>query len=562
MPNHWWRNAVIYQIYPRSFQDSDGDGVGDLRGICRRLEYVRDLGADAIWVCPFVRSPMKDFGYDVSDFCAVEPMFGTLADFDALVARAHQLGLRVLIDQVWNHTSDQHAWFIESRSSRDNTKADWYVWADPRDDGSPPNNWLSIFGGVAWTWEPRRCQYYLHNFLSVQPDLNFHHPDVRAATLDNVRFWLERGVDGFRLDAINFCFHDRQLRDNPARPPRVARPAGAGSSDPYFDFINRGTVSRPETWPLLREVRELMDAYPGTVTLGEISSTEDSLATAADAVRGDQRLHTAYNASLVSEEPFTAGGLRHLIARVGELFDQPHVCWTFGTHDFPRLKGRWAAHGRHAAETEARLDRMLATLLLTLPGSCCLYQGDELGLTQAQLSFDQLRDPYGIANYPQILGRDGCRTPMPWTDEAPGGGFTQASEPWLPIAAEHLPLAASRQQGAPGSLLRAWRRLLAWRRSQPALKETRLALIEADEPLLMFERGDRDRLLCIFNLSPHAVHCQLPDGYRLPTDGDASETLPRAHAPAQQHDSQANIALPAFGYAALRRERVSAAAEC
>ncbi|MCF7220649.1 alpha-glucosidase [Marilutibacter chinensis] len=523
---NWWRHAVIYQIYPRSFADANGDGIGDLAGIRRRLGYVRELGADAVWICPFVRSPMKDFGYDVSDYRDVEPVFGSLDDFDALVSHAHSLGLRVLIDQVWNHTSDQHSWFLESRASRDNPKADWYVWADPAPDGGPPNNWRATFGGSAWAWDGTRHQYYLHNFLVEQPDLNWYNPGVRAALIEVGRFWLDRGVDGFRLDVANFFAHDRSLADNPRRPADLARPAGAARDDPYFDFINRGTVSRPETWEMLGEVRALMDAYPGTVALGEISSAEDSLASAAEAVRGRDRLHTAYNASLVSDEPFTADGLRRLLDQMLASFEAPHLCWTFGTHDFPRLKGRWALHRRHDDDTEARLDRLLATLLLVLPGSCCLYQGDELGLTQAQLGFEQLRDPYGIANYPQILGRDGCRTPMPWTDAHPGAGFTDADEPWLPIAAEHLPLAVSRQQADPASLLNAWKRLLAWRRAQPALREDRLQPVDAAATVLAFERGERNRMLCVFNLSHEAAVHRLPGGWKMDPEASNLATLP------------------------------------
>ncbi|MDT0498742.1 alpha glucosidase [Algiphilus sp. W345] len=502
MTTDWWRDAVIYQIYPRSFRDSNGDGIGDLNGIRERLGYLAELGADAIWICPFVQSPMRDFGYDVSDFQAIEPMFGTMDDFDALVREAHMLGLRVIMDQVWNHTSDEHEWFVESRSSRDNPKADWYVWADASPDGGPPNNWRATFGGSAWTWDPLRGQYYLHNFLSEQPDLNFYKREVRAALNEVARFWLDRGVDGFRLDVVNFYTHDRSLRDNPRRPADVPRPAGAGPRDRYFDYINRGTVSRPETLDLLGELRSLMDSYPGTFTLGEISSAEDTLASAADFVRGNRRLHTAYNASLISHEPFTQQTMSELLQRVVELFEDHRICWTFGTHDFPRLKGRWAQHRRHDEETEHRLDRLLAAMLVCLPGSCCIYQGDELGLPQAQLSFEQLRDPYGIANYPEILGRDGCRTPMPWCAEADTAGFSDGDQSWLPIPAEHLPLAVDRQQQNPGSLLNAYRHFLHWRKTQPGLRSGALSLIGSPPPVLMFERGrHEERLLCVFNLS-------------------------------------------------------------
>ncbi len=507
----WWRNAVIYQIYPRSFFDADGDGIGDLEGIRRKLDYVAGLGADAVWICPFVRSPMRDFGYDVADFNAVEPMFGTLDDFRALIADAHALGLKVITDQVWNHTSDQHPWFRESRSDRTNAKADWYVWADPAPDGGPPNNWRATFGGSAWTFDEARRQYYLHNFLSEQPDLNWYNPAVRAALLDVGRFWLDLGVDGFRLDVVNFYTHDRSLRNNLRRPSDLPRPSGAAPNDPYFDFINDGNVSRPETLPLLAEVRTLMDEYPGCFTLGEISSAEDALATAAEFVRGDRRLHSVYNASLISHEPFTRDGLAHLIRRVETLFDDFRLCWTFGTHDFPRLKGRWSGHRSHDDAAEHRRDRLLAALLVCLPGSCCIYQGDELGLTQATLSFDQLRDPYGIANYPEIMGRDGCRTPIPWDDRAISAGFSDHDAPWLPIPANHLPLAVNVQESHPQSLLNVYRHFLNWRREQPALVGGfEWPRLHADDSVLVFDRTcERQQLRCTFNLAPTRAHVQL-----------------------------------------------------
>ncbi|MES2663666.1 MAG: alpha-amylase family glycosyl hydrolase [Pseudomonadota bacterium] len=510
----WWQDAVIYQIYPRSFQDSDADGIGDLNGIRQRLPYVAKLGVDGIWICPFVRSPMRDFGYDVSDFCAIEPLFGTLADFDALVQEAHNLGLRVLMDQVWNHTSDEHPWFIESRSSKDNSKSDWYVWADAHQDGGPPNNWRATFGGSAWEWDPTRHQYFLHNFLAQQPDLNWYNPDVRKAMVDIGRFWLDRGVDGFRLDVANFYAHDRTLKDNPIRPSDQPRPAGAALKDPYFDFINEGTVCRPETLNMLKDIRLLMNEYPNTVALGEVSSAEDSLLAAADYIAGDHRLHLAYNASLISYEPFTARGLHTLFEHIIELFPQARLCWTFGTHDFPRLRGRWANHGRHSEEIEAQLDRLLPSLLIGLPGSCCIYQGDELGLTQTQLNFEQLRDPYGIANYPEILGRDGCRTPMPWSEHANQGGFSDARTAWLPLPAEHLHLAVELQESDPNSLLIAYRNLIRWRRLQPALHGGGFHLYPLEPPLLQFERGEGEQsILCVYNFSTSPHHHQIPHNH-------------------------------------------------
>ena len=279
---------MIYQIYPRSFLDTDGDGVGDLPGILARLDYIAALGVDAIWISPFFKSPMADFGYDIADYRDVDPLFGTLDDFDRLLEKAHALGLKVMIDQVLSHCSDQHAWFRESRASRDNPKADWFVWADAKPDGSPPNNWLSLFGGVAWQWEPRRGQYYLHNFLPSQPDLNFHNPEVQAATLDNVKFWLDRGVDGLRLDAINFCFHDTLLRDNPPKPKdkRVGR--GFSPDNPYAYQYHWYNNTRPENLPFLESLRALLDRYPGATTLGEISSEEISPSAAASGYRSSK----------------------------------------------------------------------------------------------------------------------------------------------------------------------------------------------------------------------------------------------------------------------------------
>lgn len=514
----WWRHAVIYQIYPRSFMDSNGDGVGDLQGIRQKLDYIVSLGVDAIWVCPFVMSPMRDFGYDVSDFIAVDPMFGSIEDFVSLVADAHAAGLKLITDQVWNHTSDQHPWFEQSRLDAVNEKADWYVWADPAEDGGPPNNWRATFGGSAWTFDERRHQYYLHNFLREQPDLNWYNPRVRAALMDVGRFWLDLGVDGFRLDVVNFYAHDRSLRNNPPRPADQPRPAGASLADTYFDYINSGTVSRPETLLFLGEIRDMLDQYPGRFALGEISSAEDALAVAADFVQGRRRLHSVYNASLVTYEPFSKDGLESLIRRATTLIDDHRLCWTFGTHDFPRLKGRWSGRSFSDEAAEHRLDRLLIALLVCLPGSCCIYQGDELGLTQASLSFEQLRDPYGIANYPHIMGRDGCRTPIPWNDASPSAGFSDNEICWLPVPAHHLMLSVSRQEAHDESLLQAYRHFLRWRRAQSALKGSfQWATSAHPHRMLVFDRfDDEQHLRCVFNLDTHDAQINFDEpGWRL-----------------------------------------------
>ncbi len=499
--NRWWRGAVIYQIYPRSFQDSDGDGVGDLPGIIERLDYVAGLGVDAIWVSPFYKSPMADFGYDVSDFRAVDPMFGTLGDFDRLVSEAHRRGLKVMIDQVLSHTSSEHPWFLASRESRDNPKSDWYVWADPKEDGSPPNNWQAIFGGPAWRWEPRRRQYYLHNFLDAQPDLNFHNPEVPAAMLENLRFWLDRGVDGLRLDAITFCYHDRLLRDNPPKPENERTGRGFSPDNPYAYQYHWYNNAQPENLAFLERVRRLLDDYPDVVSLGEISS-EDSLATMAEYV-GEKRLHMAYSFELLTDE----NGAAHIRNTVDTLERQmPHgwPCWTLSNHDVARVLTRWG--GEHASP---HLATLLSAMVCSLRGSVCVYQGEELGLPEAGVPYEALRDPFGIAFWPNFKGRDGCRTPMPWRN-SPDGGFSTGT-PWLPVPPEHLPLAVACQDDDPGSPLNGLRRFLRWRREQPALRWGEIRFITLPEPVLAFTRRlNGQTVLAVFNLGRKPQRVELP----------------------------------------------------
>ncbi|MBA2079889.1 MAG: alpha-glucosidase [Rhodanobacter sp. 68-29] len=497
----WWRGAVIYQIYPRSFLDTDGDGVGDLPGIIERLDYVAGLGVDAIWVAPFFRSPMADFGYDIADPRDVDPLFGTLADFDALLAKAHRLGLKVMIDQVLSHTSTEHEWFKESRQSRDNPKADWYVWADAREDGGPPNNWLSLFGGSAWQWEPRRGQYYLHNFLAAQPDLDFHRPEVRAAVLDDLRFWLDRGVDGFRLDSINFCFHDALLRDNPPKPKAARTGRGFSADNPYAFQYHWYNNTRPENLAFLQDLRALMDRYPGSTALGEISS-EDSLATMAEYTSG-HRLHMGYSFELLTDD-FSAAYIRDTVRAQEAKMTEGWPCWAISNHDVERVLSRWGnGHG------SAAMANQLTALVCSLRGSVCVYQGEELGLTEVELPYEALRDPYGIAFWPEFKGRDGCRTPMPW-DDGEHAGFSSAT-PWLPVPPEHRALNAARQQRDPASALSGYRRFLDWRRGQSALRHGSIRFLDTAEPVLAFVRelGD-ESVLVVFNLSAAAVELALP----------------------------------------------------
>jgi len=506
---NWWRGAVIYQIYPRSFLDTNGDGVGDLPGIEAQLDYVASLGVDAIWISPFFKSPMADFGYDIADYRDVDPLFGTLDDFDRLLAKAHSLGIRVMIDQVLSHTSIEHAWFKESRESRDNPKADWYVWADAKPDGTPPNNWMSLFGGVAWQWEPRRQQYFLHNFLASQPDLNFHNPAVQAATLDNVKFWLDRGVDGLRLDAINFCFHDTQLRDNPAKPLELRTGRGFSPDNPYAFQYHWHNNTQPENIAFLEELRALLDRYPGATTLGEISS-EDSLATMAEYVN-ERRLHMGYSFELLTDDS-SAAYIRGTVENLEAKMHEGWPCWAISNHDVQRAVTRWNAGGAYDAD----LARQLVALVCSLRGSVCLYQGEELGLTEADVPFESLQDPYGITFWPTFKGRDGCRTPMPWNGEA-NGGFS-AARPWLPVPTEHGELSVAAQDSRADSVLNGVRHLMQWRKSHPALVTGDIAFLDADEPVLAFtRRSAEESLLVVFNLSAKPQTWRMPTALGSPT---------------------------------------------
>ena len=493
--DEWWRGAVIYQVYPRSFQDTNGDGIGDLPGITQRLEHIAALGVDAVWISPFFKSPMADYGYDVEDYRQVDPLFGTLEDFDALLRRAHELGLKVMIDMVMSHTSNRHPWFLESRSSRDNHRADWYVWADARPDGTPPNNWLSIFGGVAWQWEPRRGQYYLHNFLIEQPDLNHHNPAVVAAQLDEAEFWLERGIDGIRLDAIDFAMHDPALRDNPARPAGEPVAHGLRAGTPYARQVHIHDKAHPDILPkLLGPLRQLADRY-GVALLGELSG-DGQLERAADYTRGGRGLHFTYTFDLLSC-PFSPRGLRTVLEELEASIEDGWPCWSFANHDVIRPLTRFG--GEHAS---GELAKLLPALLTSLRGSICLYQGDELGLPEAELAFADLKDPVGITFWPESKGRDGARTPMPWSADRPHGGFSEA-RPWLPIPVNHLELAVDRQAVDPNSVLAQTRRFLRWRKEQPALRTGTKRFLEAPEPILLFVRSDAAQtLLCAFNLGP------------------------------------------------------------
>ena len=490
---HWWQTAVIYQVYPRSFQDTDGDGVGDLNGITERLPYLAELGVDAVWLSPVFVSPMDDFGYDISDHCAIDPLFGTLDDFDALVARAHKLGLKVILDFVPNHTSDRHPWFAQSRAARDSAKRDWYIWRDPAPDGGPPNNWLSEFGGSAWEYDAASGQYYYHAFLREQPDLNWRNRQVRAAMHDVMRFWLGRGVDGFRVDVIWHLIKDAEFRDNPPNPEfRDGQPD-------YRRLRHIYSCDRPEVHEVVEGLRRVIDEFPERVLIGEIYLPLERVVTYYG--RDLAGAHLPFNFSLL-ETPWRARAIAALIDRYeGLLPIGAWPNWVLGNHDRPRLESRIGA-------AQARVAAML---LLTLRGTPTLYYGDEIGMRQVAIPADRVRDPWEL-NVPGLgLGRDGCRTPMPW-DGGPFAGFS-AVEPWLPLADDFATVNVAVESADPGSLLSLYRRLIAIRRGSAALThgDYRPLADTGPKDVLAYERtAGGERLLVALNFGGDSANLTLP----------------------------------------------------
>lgn len=496
----WWRGAVVYQVYPRSYLDTNSDGIGDLPGITRKLDYIARLGVEAIWISPFFRSPMRDFGYDVSDFCDVDPIFGTLSDFDHLLTEAHRRGLKVIIDQVYAHTSDDHAWFAASRQSRDNPYADWYVWRDPKPDGSPPNNWQSVFGGAAWTWDARRQQYYMHNFLTSQPQLNVHNPVVQDALVATAKFWLDRGVDGFRLDAINFAMFDPDFRDNPPWPVEgrtITRP---------FDLQHHiHNQSHPDIPVFMERIRTLANSYGAIFTVAEVPGP-DPLPEMRAFTAGDARLSSAYSFDFLYAQKLSTRRVKASQGNWAGPFSEGWPSWAFSNHDAPRCISRWCPPG---GDMQA-FARLTNALLLCLRGNPILYQGEELGLPQAEVAFEDLQDPEAIANWPRTLGRDGARTPMPWTRGNTFAGFSEA-KPWLPLGQGHAGLAAEVQEADPDSVLNFTRAMLQVRRQSEALRLGSVDFPDVPEPLLAIRRkAGGEEVLCLFNLG--VAGADLPSG--------------------------------------------------
>jgi alpha-glucosidase len=478
----WWKRGIVYQIYPRSFQDSNGDGVGDLKGICERLDYLAWLGVDAVWISPIYPSPMADFGYDVSDYCGVDPIFGTMADFDNLVHAAHEKGLKLILDFVPNHSSEQHPWFVESRSSRNNPKRDWYIWRDPKPDGSPPNNWLANFGGPAWTFDERTGQYYLHSFLKEQPDLNWRNPEVRQAMYDALRFWLNRGVDGFRVDVIWLLIKDAEFRDNPPNPayqpnhPNVQR------------LLQLHSADQPEVHEVIAEMRRVLDQFEDRVLIGEIYLPLERLVTyygqnldGAHLPFNFQLIHTVWKARAIAklveeyERALPEGGWPN---------------WVLGNHDQPRIAVRV---GKEQA-------RVAAMLLLTLRGTPTMYYGDEIGLGHIEIPSDRTQDPWE-KNEPGLgLGRDPERTPMQW-DATAHAGFS-SGEPWLPQASNAGECNVATLRGGDESILCLYRRLIQMRREYRALSIGHYRPLAGDDNVFAFERVSLEqRVVVALNLS-------------------------------------------------------------
>lgn len=493
MTRPWWHGAVLYQVYPRSFQDSNGDGIGDLAGIAARLPYLVELGIDAIWISPIFPSPMADFGYDVADYCGIDPRFGTLADFDALLARAHDLGLRVLLDFVPNHSSDQHPWFAESRSSRDNPKRDWYIWRDPAPHGGPPNNWISDFGGPAWEHDPATGQYYSHAFLKEQPDLNWRNPDLRSAMMGVLRFWFDRGVDGFRIDVL---WHMVKHPDFPDNPPNPDYAEGMGE---MWRVLQLHSTDQPEVHGIAAEMRAIADSYGERLLIGEIYLPVDKLMTYYGSAEAPG-VHLPFNFQLI-DAAWDARALATLIeAYELALPDDGWPNWVLGNHDRPRAATRF---GPDQA-------RVAAMLTLTLRGTPTVYYGDEIGITDVAVPADRVADPRELREPGKGLGRDPVRTPMAW-DESANAGFS-TGEPWLPLHRDWPTRNVAAQRGDAGSIWALHRDLIALRRSTPALAVGDWRLVQAGDAILAYERRAGDaRALVALNLTGEPARLTLPD---------------------------------------------------
>ena len=529
-PVEWWQNAVVYEIYPRSFADSNGDGVGHLKGITQHLAYLQELGVDAIWITPFYPSPQVDFGYDIADYRAIDPQYGTLADFDRLVAEAKKRNIRVIMDMVLNHTSDRHPWFVESRSSRTNPKADWYMWHDGKPGGGPPNNWESIFGHSAWTFEPKRSQFYYHAFYTEQPDLNWRNPEVRSAMYDTMRFWMKRGVAGFRLDAITSLFEDPQLRDEP-----VARPGVNSYGDPIL--TRQYTDNLPECHDVLKELRRLTNEFPGRVLIGEtylpnIKELAKMYGAHKDELQLPMDTQFAFN-------PLSADVFRSKLRDAETQLNGGLPLFFFDNHDNPRS---WTRFGDH--KNDAAIARLLATLLMTPRCTALMYYGEEIGMENNDPKrIEDVRDPIGKIGWPREKGRDGERTPMQW-DAGTNAGFSNARATWLPVAPGYETRNVAVETRDPGSLLNYYKALIRLRKTDPALRAGDFALIdENDKNVLAFTRrakdGTTDLVVLNFTASPQTASFH--------AGGAHAATLLSSFSKSGQTVSLNSLALPGYG---------------
>lgn len=520
---------IIYQIYPRSYQDTNGDGIGDLPGITRRLPHIASLGSiDYVWISPFFKSPMKDFGYDVADYRTVDPIFGSNEDFDHLLEEASRLGLKIMVDLVLAHTSNEHAWFQESRSDRTNPKADWYVWVDPKPDGTPPNNWLSVFGGPAWQWDSRRQQYYLKHFLSEQPALNWYNPEVEQEMLDTVQYWLDKGVRGFRLDAVMFAHHDPLLRDN---PPRVGALEDR-HPDSFGYQEHKYNLGQDASLDAMRKIRKVVDKCPDAILLGEISTRS-----IARRYTGDDLLHTTYFFDFLDLKSFDAASIQAVLEEIFVDFPEYNFFWSLSNHDFARHVSRFD----HDPRYNDQFAKLNAALFFTLPGGYCLYQGEELGLPTATLRFEDLVDPFDRFMWPHGQKRDSARTPIPWDSTAPHGGFSTADKTWLPVDATQRALSVEIQENDRNSVLNYFRDLIAWREKniKGALNVTFLPL---EEDLLGYQLKGHSSYVCLFNISATAKEITLP--------GTASEIVNEVSRGAEKIGSK--VRLGPYGFVVLR----------
>ncbi|MGA0234947.1 MAG: alpha-amylase family glycosyl hydrolase [Alphaproteobacteria bacterium] len=489
MNHNWWDSAVIYQIYPRSFRDSNGDGIGDLPGITEKLESVADLGVDCLWLSPFFKSPFKDFGYDVSDYRAVDPVFGSDQDFDELLNKAHGLGMKVIIDQVLCHCSAEHKWFEESRQDRTNPKADWFVWHDPKPDGTEPNNWLSFFGGRAWTWDARRRQYYFHNFLTSQPNLNHRNPEVRAAVIAECKYWLDKGVDGFRLDAIHTMAFDPDFRDNDPRTDLASGGDDSRISQPFgMQFIQSKQIDQPWVNTFLSELRTLADSYDQPrFLMGELGG--DNGMDMINRYTQPGLLHSCYNFDLLAWDGQTAEELEGVLRLVTDKLEGHQITFATSNHDVPRVSSRQVKRLGLQPEDTDRVSMMMIELEMALHGSVCMYMGEELGLEDAdRLAFEDLQDPWGIEFWPTFIGRDTCRTPIPWDRTEKNAGFSSADRPWLPVDERHLERGMNQQISDPDSFRSKVKNLIGKRKAGEIITGGDLEVVESPENMLVLAR--------------------------------------------------------------------------